>query len=176
MATLGTTRGTDIPVIDGAPGDVRLTPETYTTLNTLVKTTKDFVMPDLVEMYGDQGITGFLQLTGAVNSGGTSDQVDWWEAGRRHRTINGTTGVAVGDQSPFTPTDATDSNGAAVGPNDVVMDSADGRRYIVIDVTGTPTTASALQLASLDGEAAAAANATARDFIVLGNLYGQIRI
>ena len=39
-----------------AKSNLRLTPETYVTLDTLVKTTKDFVMPDLVETYGDQGI------------------------------------------------------------------------------------------------------------------------
>ena len=63
----------------------RLTPETYTTIDDLIKATKEDIMPDLVEAYGDQGLTGFLKLTGAVNSGGSSDQIDWWEAGRRHR-------------------------------------------------------------------------------------------
>jgi hypothetical protein len=161
------------PALDQAPGNLRLTPETYTTVDTLVKTTKDLVMPDLVQSYGDQGITGFLKLTGAINSGGSSDQVDWWEAGRRHRLLNGSTGSLSGDQTTFTPSDTTDAEGAPVGPNDVVMDTADGRRYIVIDITGTPTTASAIQLASLDGETAGADNATDRDFVILGNLYGQ---
>ena len=156
-----------------ARADVRLTPETYTTVDTLVKTTKDFVMPDLVETYGDQGITGFLQLTGAVISGGSADRVDWWEAGRRHRVLNGSHGSVSGDQATFTPSDTSDSDGAAVGPNDVIMDSADGRRYIVIDVTGAPTAATSMVIASLDGEAAATANSTDRDFVVLGNLYGQ---
>ena len=62
MATLGTTRGTDIPVLDGAaagsnPSAFRVQPETYTTVDSLIKTTKDEVMPNLVETYGDQGIT-----------------------------------------------------------------------------------------------------------------------
>ena len=99
-----------------AKSDLRLTPETYTTLDTLVKTTKDFVMPDLVETYGDQGITGFLDMTGAVKSGGTSDQVDWWEAGRRHRTLTAST-----DDAATTSPDAqqlhfaTDTNGIPIG-------------------------------------------------------------
>ena len=83
MATIGTTRGTDIPALDGAaagnnPAAFRISPETYTTVDSLIKTTKDFVMPNLVETYGDQGITGFLKLTGAINAGGQSDQIDWW--------------------------------------------------------------------------------------------------
>ncbi len=87
MASIGTTRGTDIPALDAAGSNFRITPETYTTLDALVKTTKDLVIPELTETYGDQGITGFLKLTGAVISGGSSDQVDWWEVGRRHKTL-----------------------------------------------------------------------------------------
>ena len=157
-----------------AKSDLRLTPETYTTLDTLVKTTKDFVMPDLVETYGDQGITGFLQLTGAVISGGTSDQVDWWEAGRRHRTFSvSATGSKSGDQTTLTIT-ADSDNGIPIGANDVVMDSSDGRRYVVLSVgTADPTTATSAVVASLDGEDAIANATSTRDFIVIGNLYGQ---
>ena len=101
-----------------AQSNLRLTPETYTTLDTLVKTTKDFVLPDLVETYGDQGITGFLDLTDAVKSGGTSDQVDWWEAGRRHRTLTARTDDAAGT-SPDTQVlhfSADGTNGIPIGP------------------------------------------------------------
>ena len=55
---------------DAAPANLRLTPETYTTVGTLLDQNKDFVVPQLVETYGDQGITGFLKLTGAVSGGG----------------------------------------------------------------------------------------------------------
>ena len=65
----------------------KATPDTYTTIDDLIKATKQDIMPDLVKTYGDQGLTGFLKLTGAVNSGGSSDQVDWWEEGRRHEAI-----------------------------------------------------------------------------------------
>jgi len=80
------------PVVDNTaggnnPGAFRITPETYTTLDNLVKTTKDFHMDQLVETYGDQGITGFLKLTGAINAGGSSDEINWWELGRRHETL-----------------------------------------------------------------------------------------
>jgi hypothetical protein len=157
-----------------AKSNLRLTPETYVTLDTLVKTTKDFVMPDLVETYGDQGITGFLQLTGAVTSGGTSDQVDWWEAGRRHRTVSvtQTSGKDV-DQTTLNFT-ADNTNGVAIGANDVVMDSSDGKRYIVIAVNNAaPGSATTATVATLDGSAAIANATSTRDFIVLGNLYGQ---
>lgn len=173
MATIGT--GTNYAQ-DGAPANLQLTPETYTTLDTLVKTTKDFVMPDLVETYGDQGITGFLDLTGAVKSGGTADRVDWWEAGRRHRTLNASTDDAAGT-SPDTQVlhfSADGTNGIPIGANDVVMDSADGRRYIVTVVNNaSQTDATEATIQPLDGAAAGAANSTDREFIVLGNMYGQ---
>ena len=81
MATLGTDRQAgsagNLPPIDGAAGAFRITPESYTTLTQLLKTTKDEHMPELIETYGDQGITGFLKLTCAINSGGSSDEVNW---------------------------------------------------------------------------------------------------
>jgi hypothetical protein len=173
MATIGT--GTNY-ALDGAPANLQLTPETYTTLDNLVKTTKDFVMPDLVETYGDQGITGFLDLTGAVKSGGTADRVDWWEAGRRHRTLTAST-----DDAATTDPDAQQlhfsadgTNGIPIGANDVVMDSANGRRYIVTAVNNaSQTAATEATIQPLDGAAADAANSTDRKFIVLGNMYGQ---
>jgi hypothetical protein len=169
MATIGT--GTNYSQ-DQAPANLRLTPDSYTTLNQLVKTNKDFVLPDLVQSYGDQGITGFLNLVGAVKAGGTNDFIDWWEAGRRHRLLNGNTSGS-NDIATFTPSDTSDAYGAPVGPNDVVMDTADGKRYIVTDVTGAPTGASSMKLATLDGGNDAVTNSTNRDFIIIGNLYGQ---
>ena len=173
MATIGT--GSSYAV-DGAPNDLRLTPETYTTLANLVKTTKDFVMPDLVETYGDQGITGFLQLTGAVQSGGTADRVDWWEAGRRHRTINVNASGVTASNNVLTINFDTDTDGVPVGPNDVIMDTADGKRYIVEDVNNaSPAGATVILAETLDREAAADNYNAATDdaFIVIGNLYGQ---
>ena len=38
--------------VDGAPANLRLSPETYTTIGTLLDQNKDFVIPQLVETYG----------------------------------------------------------------------------------------------------------------------------
>ena len=159
-----------------AKANLRLTPETYTTLGSLLEQNKDFVMPELVKTYGDQGITGFLKLTGAVAAGGTNDEVHYWEEGRRHRTVTGSTDDAAGtgpdtQQLHFT---ADSANGVAIGANDVVMDSADGRRFIVSVVNNaSPGAATEATLKPLDGAAAGSANATDREFVILGNLYGQ---
>ena len=45
---------------------IRATAERYTALNDLIGTNKELVMENLVETYGDQGITGMLKLTGAI--------------------------------------------------------------------------------------------------------------
>ena len=173
MATIGT--GTNYST-DGAPANLRLTPETYTTVGTLLKANKDFVIPELVETYGDQGITGFLKLTGAVMNAGTNDQVDWWEAGRRHRTISTNASGAVASGDTLTVNIDADSDGVAAGPNDVIMNVADGKRYIVSAVgNADPTNAAAdLTAETLDGSSAVAVSGAVTDaFIVLGNLYGQ---
>jgi hypothetical protein len=166
--------------LDQAASDFRLSPETYTTLDTLVKTTKDFVIPELVQSYGDQGITGFLKLTGAINNGGTSDQVDWWETGRRHRTL-----TATAAQQTLT-TGATPATGklvidfgteaqnlaSGIQKQDVVMDVATGTRWICDD---TPD-ASGVVLRKLDGSDVVAADtddSTDSEFILLGNMYEQ---
>jgi hypothetical protein len=171
--------------VDQASPDLRLTPETYTTINNLLKTTKDFVIPELTESYGDQGITGFLQLTGAVVSGGTSDQVDWWEAGRRHRIIQGdVSNSAAGSASGAPGTadltvddsdsgDGTDSSKGLAQVNDVLMNATTGTRYIVNDA-GTAGANQVLKMERLDGSGTSPAeDGNEVKFIHLGNMYAQ---
>jgi hypothetical protein len=173
--------------IDQASSDLRLTPEKYTTIDNLIKTTKDFVMPDLVESYGDQGITGFLNLVGAVNSGGTSDQVDWWEAGRRHRVYtgtfsnNGTGGAGAPGTVDFTIDTSASGDGAAhvaglLQANDVVMSADSGLRYIVNEAENAATdTNPVVKLERLDGAVTSPGESTTAGLklIHLGNLYAQ---
>jgi hypothetical protein len=171
--------------IDQASPDLRLTPETYTTIDTLLKANKDFVMPELVQSYGDQGITGFLRLTGAVNSGGTSDQVDWWEAGRRHRTIKGTVSNSTAGGASTRPGsadlaiddtlsgDTTDSSAGLVQANDVLMNAATGLRYIVNDA-GTAGADATIKMERLDGaQTTPDEDGAGATFIHLGNIYAQ---
>ena len=144
MASIGSTRGTDLPRIDDtlrAANDsktvkntllnrgFKLTPDSYTTVDDLIKATREDVMPDLVKAYGDQGLTGFLKLTGAVNSGGSSDQIDWWEEGRRHRayTISDDLSSPAGASLSISDADFQKS----VQKNDVIMDAETGVRFIV---------------------------------------------
>ena len=182
MATLGTRAAGTLPALDGTaagnnPAAFRISPETYTTVDSLIKTTKDFVMPNLVETYGDQGITGFLKLTGAINAGGQSDQVDWWEMGRRHKTLAYTSGNTTIGASGVNVTITDSAVTSAVQAQDVLMDVATGARFIVKSGGFATGSATDVVLIKLDGTAAventdidASAGGT---LIKIGNMYAQ---
>ena len=182
MASIGTTRGTDLPNLDASasgnnPASFRISPETYTTVDSLIKTTKDFVMPNLVETYGDQGITGFLKLTGAINSGGTSDQIDWWEMGRRHKTFTYVVADITNNGTNLVVAAGADSFTSSVEVNDVVMDSSTGTRYIVQAGGFATGTAQPVTLVLLNGNGAITSgthyDAVGGEWIKLGNMYAQ---
>ena len=80
----------------------------------------------LVQTYGDQGITGFLKLTGAVTSAGSSDQLEFFEVGRRHKTYDYTSGASIVSNEINIPSaNLTQGNGqGGEVPND---DTADFR-------------------------------------------------
>ena len=58
----------------GLAATLKTSPEKYVSLGDLIDVTKPDNRDLLVNTYGDQGITGFLQLTGATRSGGTAAQ------------------------------------------------------------------------------------------------------
>ncbi len=162
---------------DKAANDIRLSPENYVSVDELLQTNKDFVIPELVESYGDQGITGFLKMTGAIQSGGTNDQVNYYEVGRRHKTFGYNdasigSGVITLDDNVIDGADSDDTEGLYA--NDVVMDSSTGARLIV----KTRTAGTSVVLARLDGEDAAdddtlVNRSAGGTLILIGNLYGQ---
>ena len=194
MATIGTDRTAgsgNLPQLDATLSSpnvqierknlsrsFRLTPETYTTIDDLIKATKEDVMPDLVEAYGDQGLTGFLKLTGAVNSGGSSDQVDWWEAGRRHRAYDYTNDLVAGASNVSVTVPAANALASNVQKNDVVMDAESGARFIVQSGGATTSTSapSPAVLVKMDNSAAVSGtdySSSGGKLLVIGNIYGQ---
>ena len=178
MASIGTDRTVstgNLPPIDGAAGTFRITPESYTTVDNLIKTTKDEVMPNLVETYGDQGITGFLKLTGAINSGGSSDQIDWWEAGRRHKSYTYVVGNITDNGDTITVAAGDDNFTSNVQVNDVVMDSSTGTRFIVKSGGFATGTAADVVMIKLDGTTVTSSDydSVGGEWIKLGNMYAQ---
>jgi hypothetical protein len=65
-------------------GIKRLDPAKYVDLASFVDPSKPDNREQLVKAFGAQGITGFLQLVGAVKSAGSADNVQWWEEVRLH--------------------------------------------------------------------------------------------
>ena len=167
----------------------RLTPEKYSALNDLLTGADDINKPEvrdlLIKSYGDQGITGFLKLTGAVNNAGAADQIEYFEEGRRHRTFTmaATASPGTGATANFViDADSTEDPATTkfCQTRDIVMNANTGDRYIVIEDNRANSTGGTddneLVLARLDG--AAFSNGTdgfsgTQEFVVLGNMYGQ---
>jgi hypothetical protein len=147
--------------LSGHAASLKTAPDKYISLGDLLDPTKPDNRDLLVNTYGDQGITGFLQLTGAVRNGGTADEVQWWEEGRLHKTASITlaAGSATG-QGTLTTSDT-------LRANDVLLTQA-GDRLVVID----PTSASTDNVKTLDGTAVNAIT-VAEDVAIIGNIYAQ---
>jgi len=108
----------------------------------------------LINTYGDQGITGFLTLTGAVNNAGTADEVTWWEEGRLHRTITGT----VGATDKLTTSDG-------LRKNDVLLGDKGQRLVVLLEDSATNNNVAVLNGGALD--------TSQTKFAIVGNIYGQ---
>ena len=145
------------------------TPEKYSAISDFIDPSKPDNRDLLVKTYGDQGITGFLQLTGAVKAAGTADEVQYWEEGRLHNfqefaSISVTT-------DPEATLDLTGGGNDFTGSifvqkNDVIMTN-DNQRFIVKSVVGTTIT-----LIAFDG-AAGAIGTGSHKAMILGNMYAQ---
>jgi len=146
-------------------GGLQTTPENYTTLATLLDPTKPDVQDLYVSTYGDQGITGFLELTGAKKNAGTSDEVEWFEEGRLHKTIAYTDSTAIDTNLPAFLTVATGDD-LTVRENDVLL-LASGIRVIVLGTADTK-----VYVKRMDGEAFAASE-PAGTAAIIGNVYAQ---
>ena len=109
-------------------------PDKYAAIDDLLTGANDHAKPEvrelLVKTYGDQGITGFLKLTGALNNAGSADQIEYFEEGRRHRKIAYT--ARTGSSTAVFTVGADD---AGVDPlfeaSDVLLEPVSGVRFIV---------------------------------------------
>lgn len=145
----------------------RLDPAKYTSLGDFIdEVNRPDIREALAKTYGDQGITGFLQMTGAVKSAGTADKVQWWEEARLHARqtgdwiAGGKIAVTVADEKIFTRV------------NDVLLIGT--VRYLVTAIAdvGSPVTSRNLTVVNMGGTAANPTSG-AVDAAIIGNLYGQ---
>ena len=155
---------------DVAPGSLKMSPDKYVSLGDLVD---DWSKPDnrdlLVQTYGDQGITGFLQLTGAVTNAGTQDEVQYWEEGRLHKTVAiSAGGVDAGATGHFSVAAYTSGTDNPVRLNDVLL-TPGGQRLVV---TLLDDANEEVDVKRLDG-AAVVAEDSATKLAIIGNIYAQ---
>ena len=164
MATVGS------PGVGNQP-TFNANPSKYTTIHDLLDVNKHDNRDLLIKTYGDQGITGFLELTGATKSAGTNDFVQYWEEERRHRlvaltgaTFTANAGTAGVVNFNVTPTDLVDGKGA-IELQTVVMNDRTGEVFIC--------TVANDEFKRLDGTAGGNDWAATDSLIVLGNMYEQ---
>ena len=165
MATFGGNRGGNAT---SKPPLSKTTPDRYVALGDLL----DYNKPDnrdlLIKTFGDQGITGFLKMTGAVRSAGVADEVQYWEEGRLHKSLSGVTFGNIGSVYGSGEMQLTAADANAVRVNDVLLGSG-GARYLVESLNGDGTTFS---YRTLDGSTVGTTLAE-QNVSVIGNLYAQ---
>jgi hypothetical protein len=137
----------------------------------------------LVKTYGNQGITGFLQLTGAVKAAGTADEVQWWEEQRLHPKASivptGAVASAAAAASGASQTVAVATASAAASAatlllrdNDIVL--AGQVRAFVSNVAKAGNTVTSFKLTALSSADALPAIGTAGvEYPIVGNLFAQ---
>ena len=159
MAISATQQGSDVAAL------LQTSPDRYISLGDLLKYNKPDNRDLLIQTYGDQGITGFLELTGAVKNAGTADEVQYWEEGRLHKTFPYTSVTNGVITAP-----AFSAGSEPVRLNDVLLFS-DGTRAVV---TATDASANTVTTIPLDGTAASAFDlAASGTAVVVGNIYAQ---
>lgn len=150
----------------GNPAGLKTTPDKYIALGELLTYNKPDNMDLYVKTYGDQGITGFLELTGAKKNAGTSDQIQYWEEGRLHRTFTATV-TGNGSATYLAKTMTLGSAGAGARVNDVLFNQATGDVLLVEENLGSTT----MSVRSLAGVTFSTGNNV--QFSVIGNIAAQ---
>lgn len=157
----------------GSSPNLQTTPDKYTALDDFLTGANAVNKPDvrdmLVKTYGDQGITGFLTLTGAIKNAGAADQVEYFEENRRHSYW---TGAATVSGVTAYPTDVNLGTTAVnmLQPYDVFMDVTTGDRFLVHGLKGT--TGATVSHLGVSGSDAGAITYGGR-ISLIGNMYPQ---
>ena len=164
------------PVNNGgkAPSFRSLDPAKYTSLGDFINTVNKEDNRDLlIKTYGNQGITGFLQMTGAVKASGTNDEVQYWEESRLHSKVTVT--IASAASSATSVTGSIASGGHVLRDNDVVLVNGSVRCIAdnVLPSGSYSTATGSVTLIPLAGSFGEAISAGAQDLPIIGNLHAQ---
>tara|TARA_R110002074_G_scaffold160473_1_gene317990 strand:- start:31818 stop:33218 length:1401 start_codon:yes stop_codon:yes gene_type:complete len=152
-------------------------PSKYSSLADFIKEVNaPDVRAQLVKSFGDQGISGFLEMTGAVTSAGTADEVTYWEEARLHQaqtvvtTATTTAAKTVTFAAGLADAAGTDDVSALIlRVGDIVLLPGGERCYVSAT---TPADGAFTLKTVLDANFAAFATGT-WEFPVIGNMYKQ---
>ena len=122
----------------------------------------------LIKTYGNQGITGFLQLVGATKAVATNDEVQYWEEERLHKKQKVTLSSAVAGTTKTQDIAFGSGNDAIVRLNDVLLMADGSTRAIVYQIDS-----SGFKVANLANANLPALTAASHEFAIIGNLYAQ---
>jgi hypothetical protein len=123
----------------------------------------------LIKTYGNQGITGFLQLVGATKAVATNDEVQYWEEERLHQLQAGTMATISADAATATLAAASKAD-IIVRANDVVLVNGSERAMVTGIATSSPWN---ITLTALSADGFSAAASGAKSLPIIGNLYKQ---
>jgi hypothetical protein len=137
-------------------------PDKYVSLGDLVNATRDDVRDIYVSAYGDQGLSGLVEIIGAKKSAGSSDETVWFEEGRlgRRVTMDASGNVTKIDNK------TNDSEAAALRKYDVLLKGADR-----VVITNEP--ADGAVYTAVDMSDGSTYTFEAAEYTVIGNAYPQ---
>ena len=136
------------------------------------------VRKDLIKTFGNQGISGLLELMGATKAVGTNDEVTYFEETRLHpiQAVTVATEIATGKTQAFAAADAEDADDYAdvealkVRKGDLVIHPID---KVVCIVTATTPADGAFTIANFADSNLSAVTAAAHELPIVGNMYAQ---
>jgi hypothetical protein len=148
-----------------------LDPAKYSSLGDFIdKVNKEDNRDLLVKTYGNQGITGFLKMTGAVKASGTNDEVQYWEESRLHSKVSITPAASATSTATSMVVTIAETNSMTLRDNDVVL--LDEKIRCIVDKS-VPAAAASATLYPVSGTFGSDVAAGAQSVPVIGNLFAQ---
>ena len=149
----------------------------YASLGDLASVLAPDVRKDLIKTFGNQGISGLLELMGATKAVGTNDEVTYFEETRLHpiQAVTVGTQLTAGKTQTFAAGDAeaasdTGVEALKVRVGDLVIHPID---KIVCIVTATTPADGAFTIANFADANLSAVTVGAKELPIVGNMYAQ---
>lgn len=120
---------------------------------------------EIVASFGDQDLTGFLEMVGAVNNVGEADEVTWWEDTRLHPVQVAAVVATAAAATTLTYPAST----VYVRANDIVLLEDGSTRAFVKTVTSTGYTVASFTSSNLPAITATGS----KSHYIVGNMYAQ---